>query len=206
VRPSFHRRSGRPAPGGLSASTRAAYRADLAFFWSWARIALSLVEGYPVASEVVIQYVRELLQGLDPATDQALVELGAKARLGPLRVATVERRLNALGAAHRDRELDNPCRHPDVSALLSRARRQRHPPAAESQRGPCRVGRRSFALSPSVAERVRDAAHFEGVPEVEIVETAIRRHLSTLERRRGRAFPPRPGGTRPAPAGAAGRR
>lgn len=62
---------------------------------------------------------------------------------------------------------------------------------AESQT-PAGPQRTTFSLSLDVAERARDAAHYQRVPVVEIVETAIRSYVATLEQERGEPFPARP--------------
>ncbi len=63
---------------------------------------------------------------------------------------------------------------------------------AEAQTGP--PPRTTFSLSLDVAERARDAAHFERLTVVELVETAIREYVAKLEARRGEPFPQRPRG------------
>jgi hypothetical protein len=63
---------------------------------------------------------------------------------------------------------------------------------AESQAQVGAPRRTTFSLNPEVAERARDAAHFQRVSVVELVETAIRAYVETLERDRGEPFPERP--------------
>ena len=58
-------------------------------------------------------------------------------------------------------------------------------PAAKS-------GRTTFAVALSVAERVRDAAHWTpGLTVTGLVESAVLREVERLETARGEIFPPR---------------
>ncbi|MDP9122976.1 MAG: hypothetical protein M3O15_16655 [Acidobacteriota bacterium] len=74
----------------------------------------------------------------------------------------------------------NPLAGNPLTSALAEAQRSGPPP------------RTTFSLSLDVAERARDAAYFQRIPVVEIVETAIRAYVETLERERGEPFPQRP--------------
>ncbi|MCW0379669.1 hypothetical protein NB697_002515 [Xanthomonas sacchari] len=64
-----------------------------------------------------------LFSELPPTLDQALVEAGLKAKVGPLKLSTVVQRVAVLSTAHKLKRLANPCELPSVRTLLSRARR-----------------------------------------------------------------------------------
>ena len=64
-----------------------------------------------------------LVSELPPAIDQVLVAAGLKAKLGPLKLATVVQRVAVLSTAHKLKRLTNPCELASVRTLLSRARR-----------------------------------------------------------------------------------
>jgi hypothetical protein len=57
--------------------------------------------------------------------------------------------------------------------------------------------RTTFSLGLEVAEAARDAAYFERVTVVELVETAILHYVQELEDRRGEPFAKRPRRERP---------
>jgi integrase len=102
-------------------ATRRAYTRDLDYFWAWVTAQLDVDETYPVATDVVEQFARDHLRGLPAATDRLLVSRCVKAAPGPHRPATVVRRLASLSAAHRARDLPDPCASPTVRELLAAA-------------------------------------------------------------------------------------
>lgn len=110
---------------GVSENTRRAYTGDLRYFWAWARLALGLVEAYPIPLAVVVRFVTDHLEGLHSGVDTALVAEGVKARPGAHSIATVERRLAALSVAHETQGVENPVQMPQVRALMAAARRSR---------------------------------------------------------------------------------
>lgn len=110
---------------GTADNTRRAYQGDLRYFWAWARLALGLVEQYPVPLAVLVRFVTDHLEGLPEPVDVALVAEGAKARLGAHSLATISRRLAALSVAHEAQAVENPVRMPQIRSLLAAARRAR---------------------------------------------------------------------------------
>ncbi len=113
--------------------TGRAQTTDLAYFWSWAEVAFGLQARYPAPIELIYAFVSEHLNGLDPAVDQTLIDLGIKKQPGPHKLATVRRRLSTLAQQHRARApaLDpRHVYHPEIVKLLKAARQQpRHRPA-----------------------------------------------------------------------------
>lgn len=109
---------------GTSPATRRAHASDLGYFWAWAAAARQLSPAYPVSSELVVTFIAHHLEGLPPEVDSSLVAAGAKARLGPHRLATVRRRVGTLSRLHQLAELPNPAADATVRELLSRAARR----------------------------------------------------------------------------------
>ncbi|MCF3467949.1 site-specific integrase [Stenotrophomonas maltophilia] len=99
--------------------------------WHAARYGIELA--LPVSEATVLQFVvdhvqrrsadGELAWELPPAVDQALVAAGLKAKLGPWTLATVRHRVAVLSTAHRLKQATNPCEHPAIRTVLSRAAR-----------------------------------------------------------------------------------
>ncbi len=107
-------------------NTRAAYRKDLAYFWSWAAAALGIEPAYPVSVDVLIKFILDHTGGMNPIIDDALVDAGIKQRHGPHSVSTISRRIYTLSTAHRlqgIKDAENPCRSDPVRLLLSKVRR-----------------------------------------------------------------------------------
>jgi integrase len=107
-------------------NTRAAYRKDLAYFWSWAAAALGIEPAYPVSVDVLIKFILDHTGGMDSNIDKALVDAGIKQRSGPHSVSTISRRIYTLSTAHRFqgiKDAENPCRSEPVRLLLSKVRR-----------------------------------------------------------------------------------
>jgi integrase len=107
-------------------NTKAAYRKDLAYFWSWAFAALGFEPRYPVAADAIVKFVLDHTGSMEPSVDQALVEAGIKQRLVAHSVSTISRRISSISMAHRFygiKDEDNPCRAEPVKILLAKVRR-----------------------------------------------------------------------------------
>lgn len=107
---------------GTALNTKRAYRSDLRYFMTWARITLGYDNGLPVPCPVVIRFIVDHLKGMDIEAENALVNQGVK-KAGVHNLNTICRRIASLSAAHESHRLDNPCRTKEVTALLSKARR-----------------------------------------------------------------------------------
>lgn len=108
---------------GTAENTRKAYRSDIDYFASWARMAAGYEMDYPVPAALLIRFITDHLGGMDEALDRHLVSMGIKAKTGPHSLNTISRRIASLSAAHEALKVENPCRSKEVSILLSKARR-----------------------------------------------------------------------------------
>jgi integrase len=113
---------------GTADNTHRAHAGDIRYFWAWARAALNLEPAYPIDADVVIRFITDHLDGLDPEVDRVLVESRIKRRRGPHAVATVERRLASLSYAHQSRGIEdaqNPCKGGRVRLVMSKSKAAR---------------------------------------------------------------------------------
>lgn len=124
---------------GTADNTQRTYEADLKYFWGWAQLSVGEDEHYPVSRELCEQFAMDHIEGLDPATDAALVASGVKAWIGRQKVSTIHRRIKALAWAHKIRNLESPTAAQSIRSVISAARR------AESKQGI--VTRRSQAIT-----------------------------------------------------------
>jgi integrase len=115
-----------------AANTTRSYAAALRYWAGWHQARFGIELTLPVAEAVMIQFLVDhiqrknkmgLVSELPPTVDQALVDAGLKAKLGPLKLSTVTQRVAVLSTAHKLKRLTNPCELPSVRTLLSRARR-----------------------------------------------------------------------------------
>ena len=107
---------------GTAASTRRAYKRDLAYFWAWAKQTLGQSEIYPVTEECVIRFVLDHFGNMTTESEDSLIIEGHKQRRGPLKVSTLRRYLASLSVAHQQQGLNSPTLNPKVKILLRRAR------------------------------------------------------------------------------------
>ena len=108
---------------GTADATRRAYRGDVDYFWSWARLALNLKPCYPIPASAVLQFITDHLYGLDSAIDALLVDAGVKSQTGPHAITTVQRPVSSLSMAHEFQKLENPCHAPEIKMVLCKARK-----------------------------------------------------------------------------------
>lgn len=115
-----------------AANTTRSYAAALRYWAGWHQARFGVELTLPVCEAVVIQFLVDhiqrknktgLVSELPPTIDQALVAAGLKAKVGPLKLATVVQRVAVLSTAHKLKRLTNPCELASVRTLLSRARR-----------------------------------------------------------------------------------
>jgi integrase len=109
---------------GTPANTKAAYKSDMNYFWTWAA-AINWVEEptWPVPVDIVLRYVADHLEGLDPDVDEHLIACGVKTKKGPHAISTIDRRISALSTFHRMKGVANPCADPTVITLMSKSRK-----------------------------------------------------------------------------------
>ena len=125
---------------GESANTRRSYQSALKYWAAWYRLRYWRAFTLPIAPAVVTQFVvdhcereaersphsarpAELVHGLPPAIDAALIEGAYKHKPGPLSLATVLHRLSVLSKAHVLKKAKNPLEDPAVREFLRRVRR-----------------------------------------------------------------------------------
>lgn len=117
---------------GESAHTRASYQGALRYWAAWFAMRFDQPLDLPVAPSAVLQFIIDhaehqsedgLRTALPAEIDQALVDGGFKARLGPPALATVMHRLAVLSALHEARRAPNPCKDPAVRELIAKTRK-----------------------------------------------------------------------------------
>lgn len=124
---------------GTPANTARSYASALRYWAAWYALRYGQpFDAGPLSVAAVSQFVLDHLERkskdglrceLPSAIDARLVELGTKARLGPLAYATVSHRLAVLAKWHRLRDWDAPTDDHRVKTLLSKARK------AQARRG-----------------------------------------------------------------------
>jgi integrase len=117
---------------GESVNTLRSYRAALRYWAAWFQLRYGQTISLPVSVPVVIQFVVDHAQRKTPGglacelpqpIDQAMVDGGFKASLGPPALATLMLRVSVLSKAHQIRAEPNPCRDPLVRDLMAKTRR-----------------------------------------------------------------------------------
>lgn len=105
----------------LSPSTHRAYQQDLRYFWTWAKIVKGCKRArYPIPASWVIQYIRELVAGLDSKTVRKLRSEGLVLTGEPISVLTIQRRVTALSLEHKKRGLTSLREHTAIALGLRR--------------------------------------------------------------------------------------
>jgi integrase len=136
---------------GESENTVRSYQAALRYWaaWFWLRYAQAIELPVPVAAvqQFIVDHLeRRTASGLEStlpaAVDEALMNCGVKAKLGPLTMATVQHRLSVLSKAHQLKSLANPVHDPKVRELLSKSRR------AYAKRGVTQDKKAALTLEP----------------------------------------------------------
>jgi len=117
---------------GESENTVRSYQAALRYWaaWFWLRYRQAIALPVPVAAvlQFVVDHVqRKTASGLESSLpsvlDQALVDGGFKAKLGPMALATVVHRLSVLSKAHQLKGAANPVQDAKVRDLVAKTRR-----------------------------------------------------------------------------------
>ncbi|MBD8479808.1 site-specific integrase [Pseudomonas coleopterorum] len=138
---------------GTAANTVRSYRSALAYWSAWLKLRYGQVLGdAALPAAVAVQFVldhlaRPLEDGswnhlLPEAIDAALVEAGAKSRLGALAYSTVQHRLAVLGKWHRVKGWDSPTESPALKTLLRNAQK------AQARQGVTVRKKTAMALEP----------------------------------------------------------
>jgi site-specific recombinase XerD len=109
---------------GISKNTLKSYHKDLHYFWSYIKIRLKKEEYYPIEVSDVLMFLTEHFTKIPDQVEDELIRLGVKRKKGPLKHATIKRRLFTISAFHTKQGLlPNPCSHRMVREVMSKARR-----------------------------------------------------------------------------------
>lgn len=109
---------------GTPPNTKRAYASDIQYFWTWCSvIGFSDEPVMPVPPELVIRFVTDHLEGMEPVHDREMQDRGVKAVAGKHAITTIDRRLAALSSYHKVKNLPSPCADPAVSQIMSKARK-----------------------------------------------------------------------------------
>ena len=117
---------------GESENTIRSYQTALRYWAAWYGLRYGQQITLPVLAHVVLQFIvdhaqRKTADGLKcempPAIDQAMVDGGFKANLGPPALATLLHRISVLSKVHQLRAIPNPCQDVKVRELLGKTRR-----------------------------------------------------------------------------------
>jgi integrase len=117
---------------GESANTIRTYQTALRYWAAWFSLRFGRPIALPVPAPAVLQFVVDhaerttssgLKHELPAQIDQALVDTGFKARLGPPALGTLTLRMTVLSKIHQIKDLANPCNDVAVKELLAKTRR-----------------------------------------------------------------------------------
>ncbi|MBT3245125.1 MAG: hypothetical protein HN352_18420 [Bacteroidetes bacterium] len=85
---------------GISKNTLKSYHKDLHYFWSYIKIRLGKEESYPIEVSDVLMFLTEHFTKMPDHVEDELIKLGVKRKKGPLKHATIKRRLFTISAFH----------------------------------------------------------------------------------------------------------
>jgi integrase len=117
---------------GEAENTVRSYQTALRYWAAWFRLRYGQAIALPVPASAVIQFIVDHAQRTTPgglacelpqAIDQALVDGGFKAALGPPALSTLMHRVSVLSKVHRVRSSPSPCQDQKVRELLAKTRR-----------------------------------------------------------------------------------
>lgn len=117
---------------GESPHTRNSYQSAMRYWGAWHQLRFGRPLQLPLDVACVLQFIIDhaqrqtgagLVSELPAPVDQALVDAGFKARIGPLSHNTLVHRMAVLSKAHQVHGLANPCQEGAVRELMSRTRK-----------------------------------------------------------------------------------
>ena len=108
---------------GISKNTLKSYHKDLRYFWTYINLRLQKEESYPIPESDILMFLTEHFTKIPDEVEDELIRLGVKRSKGPLKYATIKRRLFTISAFHSKQGLPNPCRTVMVREIMSRARK-----------------------------------------------------------------------------------
>ena len=112
---------------GTPENTRRAYAGDLAYMEAWCLVKTGHNLPFPTPIELVYEFITDHVFGLkDKSVENALIEMGMKARPGPHKMATIVRRISTLSVIHQTKGMKerNPCWSAQVKVLMKKARKR----------------------------------------------------------------------------------
>ncbi|GJD91572.1 Tyrosine recombinase XerC [Methylobacterium hispanicum] len=121
--PEARARLARMVEDGTPKNTDRAYAADRRYFRSWYEISGFGEPELPIRADILIRFVVDHSEGLDPRVDAALVASGVKAKLGRLRISTISRRMAWVATWHRSNGYPSPLSGGPVQEALRMARK-----------------------------------------------------------------------------------
>ena len=96
---------------GTSKNTIIAYKSDIEYILNWAEIS-HLEANLPLVPDTVLRFIIEHSEGIPTETDEQLVNLGFKARLGPHKVSTIDRAYSRDFICSQNKRLPKSMRRP----------------------------------------------------------------------------------------------
>jgi integrase len=106
------------APATIKSRDRA-----LKYWDEWSKLTYGQPLTYPVQPSVVIRFISDHMNKMNPDIDRKLVESTVKSKLGSHTWNTVRRRFYALSSYHDLKGYKNPCREKSVSSVLAMAQK-----------------------------------------------------------------------------------
>lgn len=109
---------------GTPPNTQQAYGSDMRYFWTWcSAIGWTDEPIMPVPADIIAKFVVDHLEGLENDIEEEMRDRGAKAKVGPHSISTIDRRVSTLSTYHKTKGFPSPCNDPLVSQLMSKARK-----------------------------------------------------------------------------------
>lgn len=109
---------------GTPPNTQQAYGSDMRYFWTWcSAIGWTDEPIMPVPADIIAKFVVDHLEGLEDDIEEEMRDRGAKAKVGPHSISTIDRRVSTLSTFHKTKGFASPCNDPLVSQLMSKARK-----------------------------------------------------------------------------------
>jgi site-specific recombinase XerD len=108
---------------GISKNTLKSYHKDLRYYWTYIKLRLQKEESYPIPESDILIFLTEHFTKIPEEVEDQMIRLGVKRKKGPLKYATIKRRLFTISAFHTKQGLLNPCKSIMVRELMSKARR-----------------------------------------------------------------------------------
>lgn len=109
---------------GTPPNTQQAYGSDMRYFWTWcSAIGWTDEPIMPVPADIIAKFVVDHLEGLEDDIEEEMRDRGAKAKVGPHSISTIDRRVSTLSTYHKTKGFPSPCNDPLVSQLMSKARK-----------------------------------------------------------------------------------